>query len=221
MTEDDSSKGPNNQKRLGHTLWSELRANDFVRDIAVGAVLVLVVGVLLFGVSGVWPPLVAVESGSMEPHMSKGDLVFVMEEHRLPAEVSIARTGVATYQTAATHKKYRKFGAYGDVIVFDSNGDGGTPVIHRAHFWVNDSENWYGKANPDYLDGSNCEAIANCPAPHAGFITKGDYNPTYDQVEGRSGPVRPSWIRGTAEVRIPLLGHVRLVVSNWWTEIAS
>lgn len=219
MKEDDSKKGATNQKLLGQSPNTDLHAIGFVRDFAVAVSLVVIVGLLLFGISGVWPPLVAVESGSMEPHMSEGDLVFVIEEHRLSPDTSIGETGISTYQTAAASGNYRKFGAYGDVIVFDSNGNGGTPIIHRAHFWVNDSENWYQKANPEYLDGSNCAAIANCPAPHSGFITKGDYNPTYDQVEERSGPVRPTWVHGTAELRVPLLGHVRLKFSEWWSEI--
>jgi len=39
-------------------------------------------------------------------------------------------------------------------------------------------------------------------------------NDYYDQVKGISEPVRPSWIKGTAEYRIPYLGWVRLTVSG-------
>ena len=76
---------------------------------------------------------------------------------------------------------------------------------------MNESENWYDKANPEMVSGGSCSAIPNCPAPHAGFITKGDNNGRYDQVGSViSEPVKPEWIRGTAEIRIPYLGYVRL-----------
>jgi len=190
----------------------------FVYDVVNSAVAVLLVGALLFAVSGVWPPMVAVESPSMTPHMKTGDLVFVMEETRFPGEGAHDDTGVVTARVGeTTDADYRKFQRQGDVIVYkpDGNGDA-TPIIHRAMFWVNESENWYDKADKQSLGrysacgNSTDEALPNCPAPHAGFITKGDANSRYDQVDQLSGPVKPSWVVGTAEVRIPLLGCIRL-----------
>lgn len=180
-----------------------------VREMLSSALMVAAVGLLLFGVSGVWPPMVAVESGSMEPHMERGDLVFIMDEARLQPDAAYADTGVVPYQ-AGTEVNYRTFGDYGDVIIYAPNGGTQTPIIHRARFWVEEGENWYDRANPDYVHGNSCADIANCPAPQAGFITKGDANGFYDQVSGISGPVRPRWITGTAEVKIPWLGHIRL-----------
>ncbi len=76
-------------------------------------------------------------------------------------------------------------------------------------------ENWYDRANPDYLPGDSCETVPNCPAPHAGFFTKGDNNGMYDQVNAiGASPVKPSWVTGVARVRIPLLGWIRLVFSG-------
>ncbi|MDY6819030.1 MAG: S26 family signal peptidase [Halobacteriales archaeon] len=182
---------------------------QFTREVLSSVLIVALVGILLFGISGVWPPMVAVESGSMTPHMHRGDLVFIMEETRLAPSFATSGVGVVTYRTGET-VEYRKFGDYGDVIVFQPNGATGTPIIHRARFWVNESENWYSKANPEHLTGDSCSAVPNCPAPHAGFITKGDANSEYDQVSNIADIVRPDWIRGTAEVRIPMLGHIRL-----------
>jgi signal peptidase len=88
-----------------------------------------------------------------------------------------------------------------------------TPIIHRARFWVNESENWVanGKADPAHLGSAeSCGQLSQCPAPHAGFITKGDANGRYDQVSGLSEPVKPAWVVGTAEFRIPWLGNIRL-----------
>ncbi|MFB6298043.1 MAG: S26 family signal peptidase [Salinirussus sp.] len=199
--------------RLRWFLNEDRFAVVFVRQL-VGALLVgALIGLVLFAVSGVWPPMVAVESGSMEPEMFRGDLIFVVEEGRFSPAFAHDRTGVVTYRTGA-RVDYRTFDGYGDVIVYRPRGDRGTtPVIHRARFWVNESENWYDKADPDHLAGDSCAEVPNCPAPHAGFVTKGDANQGYDQVNGISPPVRPRWITGTAELRIPELGHIRLALS--------
>ncbi|WP_415379567.1 S26 family signal peptidase [Halosimplex sp. TS25] len=188
----------------------------FVIDVLSSAIAVLLVGVLLFAVSGVWPPMVAVESPSMTPHMKTGDLVFVMEEQRFPGDGAIAGTGVVTAQTGE-RTDYRKFAKTGDVIVYKPDGsESATPIIHRAMFWVNESENWYEKADKQSIGRySECgdtpdDALPNCPAPHAGFVTKGDANGVYDQAQTLSGPVKPAWVVGTAEVRVPKLGCIRL-----------
>jgi len=113
---------------------------------------------------------------------------------------------------------YRKFGGTGDVVVYEPNGNARqTPIIHRAHFWVDAGENWYDRADQSIVDADSCDELRNCPAPHAGFITKGDNQATndyYDQARGISSPVKPEWVRGTAEYRIPYLGWVRLTVSG-------
>jgi len=186
---------------------------QYLMDIAGSAGSVVLVGMLLFAVSGVWPPLVAIESASMEPHIDKGDLVFVMEEERFSGEN--AKHGVVTARQASS---YDRFQQPGDVIVYEPNGsDRRTPIIHRAMFYVEKDEDWYSRADPDAIgDADNCSELANCPAPHDGFITKGDNersNRNYDQVGNAiSPPVKPEWVVGTAEYRVPLLGEIRLRV---------
>jgi signal peptidase len=186
----------------------------FVREVLSSLAVVAIVGLVLFAVSGLWPPMVAIESPSMEPNMVRGDLVFLMEEHRFAGGAAYNGTGVVPFQAGAA-AGYSTFNKYGDVIVYQPDGNGGkTPIIHRARFWVNDSENWYDEANEEYLGGADsCEELANCPAEHGGFITKGDNNGQYDQVgaEPISEPVKPSWITGTAEFKIPWLGEIRLL----------
>jgi signal peptidase len=190
----------------------------FVRDVASSVFAVVLVGFFLFAVSGVWPPLVAVESGSMLPNMQRNDLVFVMEADRFPGPGD--ERGVVTAD-AATGGGYEKFDRPGDVIVYRADGRADrTPIIHRAMLYVEAGENWYDRANPSFVGGADaCEldddpdtdtGLRNCPAPHAGFITKGDNNGNYDQATGLSEPVKPSWVVGTAEFRIPGLGWIRL-----------
>jgi signal peptidase len=184
-----------------------------IRETTLSVGAVVAVGLLLFAISGVWPPMVAVESGSMDPHMQKGDLVFITDTDRFAPDAAVNDTGVVTHETGS-EVGYRKFGGYGSVVVYDDPGSGGPPVIHRAQFWVDAGENWYDRADPDHISADSCESLPNCPAPHAGFVTKGDANGQYDQVNGISEPVKPEWIVGTARVRIPYLGWVRLGVSS-------
>lgn len=186
----------------------------WARELAISAGAVLLIGLLLFALSGVWPPMVAVESGSMEPHMQKGDLVFVAAADRYASDAAFEDTGVVPSERGA-EVAYQKFGDYGDVIIFKPNGGDDTPIIHRAHFWVTEGENWYDRADPAYIGGAtSCEELRNCPSPHDGFITRGDDNSGYDQVQGQSDPVKEEWVIATARVRVPWLGWIRLYVSE-------
>jgi len=189
----------------------------FVREMLSSAAIVLVIGLLLFAISGIWPPMVAIESGSMEPQMQKGDLVFIMDKGRLVPDAAQAGTGVVTYQ-AGQEAGYESFNDYGDVIIYEPGGrEYQTPIIHRAMFWVEEGDNWYDEAEKQHISADSCEELTNCPAPNSGFITKGDNNQFYDQSDSMgpiSDPVKPSWVRGTAEVRVPWLGWVRLQFSG-------
>ncbi|WEL16188.1 Signal peptidase I [Halorhabdus sp. SVX81] len=186
----------------------------FAFDTLSSVLIVVMIGGFLFATSGVWSPVVAVESGSMQPHMDVGDTVFVMEDGRFPGPGSQGESGVVTAHTGRK-TGYRTFGGYGDVIVYQPDGnETATPIIHRAMLWVENEENWYDRADSTAIgNADSCAELVNCPAPHAGFITKGDNtvtNSRYDQVIGISDPVKPKWIVGTAEVGVPWLGQLRL-----------
>jgi signal peptidase len=195
-------------------LWTaETGPLFFLRELGTSAGAVVLVGLLLFGISGVWPPMVAVESGSMEPHMHKGDLVFITAPNRYVSDAAYGDTGVVTAEAGA-EVGYRSFGEPGSVVVYDEPGQGGPPIIHRAEFYVEAGENWYAKADPAFVNADNCRELRNCPAPHAGFVTKGDANGQYDQASGIAAPVKPAWITGIARLRIPYLGWVRLGLAD-------
>jgi signal peptidase len=137
--------------------------------------------------------MVAVESGSMIPHIQIGDIIFVE---------SIDRTNITTYEVGKQNN-YTSFGEYGDVILYRPYGkEGATPIIHRAMYYVE-------KGDYMWADGP--------PAPHAGYITKGDNpktNPLYDQQGSISAyqPVKKEWVIGVARFyRVPLVGYVSLL----------
>ena len=200
-----------------------LRSEDtvvaWIRDLVVSVGIVALIALILFGMSGVWPPLVAVESGSMEPGMQRGDMIFVVEPDRFVSDGAIGDTGVVTYENGSEHG-HSAFGNPGDVIIFRPDGsETATPVIHRAHYWVEEGENWVDERADDRLtNGNSCDAVDACPAPHDGFITHGDANGAYDQIGQTDGAdttvVEPEWIEGKAHYRIPLLGHIRLTLDD-------
>ncbi|MFQ3319825.1 MAG: signal peptidase [Natronomonas sp.] len=217
---DTPADGPNGVVGWLKWFWTtEKPSVIYIRDVVTSVAAVLLIGLVLFGISGIWPPMVAVESGSMEPNMVRGDLVFVVDNDRyVPEEAPMYQgesTGVIPADTAA-ETGHEEFGRNGDVVVYMPNGnDRRTPVIHRAMLWVTDGENWYDRADKSAVGGAdNCDELNHCPAPHAGFITLGDANPQYDQQSTLSAPVRPSWVIGTAEMKVPYLGHVRLAFSG-------
>ena len=185
------------------------------RDVLSSVVLVTIIGVALFAVSGVWPPLVAVESGSMEPNMERGDLVLVVEEDRFTSQLADEHGIVTQRRATALDADHRQFGEPGSVIVYRPDGEDGTPIIHRVAFAVDPGDNWVAMADSAHLGNvDECSDVASCPAQYEGYITRGDANTNYDQVAGQSTVVKPSWIRGRAVSRTPYLGCIRLALSE-------
>ncbi|WP_254762295.1 S26 family signal peptidase [Natrinema marinum] len=170
-----------------------------------------VVACLLFAISGIWPPFVAVESASMEPNIHTGDLLFVVREGRFAGDESVAETGIVPVENGRGSGDER-FGRAGDVIVFRPNGDPSkTPVIHRAYYWVEAS------SQPGLHVQPPLRGDPSLSGPHDGFITRGDANSVYDQIGGNepnTTVVRPDWIVGKAVVRIPWLGNVRPLLES-------
>ncbi|WP_411964020.1 S26 family signal peptidase [Haloferax sp. YSMS24] len=180
-----------------------LVASDVLHTLAV----LFLVGAILFTVTGVWPPMVAVESASMEPHLERGDLVVVTDEGRFTGSAADTH-GVVTVNAS---DGYGRIGADGDVVVYAPPSRDGSPIIHRAVFSVDAGENWYAEANESYVRGADsCAELLNCPAPHAGYITRGDNNDYYDQATGIASPVRPEWVEAKAQFHVPYLGTLRL-----------
>jgi len=160
----------------------------------------IIVGIIAGGgyaITGSWPFMVAVQSGSMEPHIHVGDVIFLL---------SPERKQVITFVEGKS-KGYEMFGNYGDVIVYKPNGNGGTPIIHRAIAYVK-----RGDFIPILIKKNNSYILAysNVRAENDGYITQGDANPIPDQLAGVK-PVKKNWIIGVAVFRIPYIGYVRLI----------
>ncbi|MBN1389503.1 MAG: S26 family signal peptidase [Candidatus Thermoplasmatota archaeon] len=122
-------------------IWNESRS--FIFDF-IGAMIVLLIIIgALYTYTGNWPPLVVVQSGSMEHSdetssvgvIDTGDLVFVK---RLGDGVD-----PVTY-VEGTMSGYRSYDSYGDVIIYRPNGnETRTAIIHRAVIWIEFNSSTY------------------------------------------------------------------------------
>ena len=100
--------------------------------LAVGMIVCLVGAMFIH--TGSMPPLVVVESKSMIHDeggeigsIDAGDLILV---HNQPAD-TIVTFAEATDPNHPSYG-YEQHGMEGDVIIYSKNGEGGTPIIHRA-----------------------------------------------------------------------------------------
>lgn len=148
--------------------------------------LFLILSQIIFGM---WTPMVAVESGSMEPNLNVGDIVFIQSIDRVEIETKY-------------DENYQSFNEYGHIILYKPFGkEEKTPIIHRAMYHVE-------KGEPMWENGPE--------APHNGYITKGD-NPITNRHLDQQGsisynePIKEEWIIGVAKYRIPYIGHIRLL----------
>ena len=224
----------------------ELHLPDTVKDVGIAIGCVVLVFLLTFAYSGNWPPMVVIESGSMEhdnnslyaepgyTHLGTidtGDLVIVKEAEK---------KDIVTY-LEGKDTGYKKYGDYGDVIVYYKNGirekDGQpvTPVIHRAMFWVEvDVENktyhvpeagrtFYNEIDLEQFgDDKLVGTIEGQVLQNSGYVTKGDStgNPHPDQMThfdingNKVQPVEPDWVVGMARGELPWFGLIKLRVTQ-------
>jgi len=132
----------------------------FARDAGVALAVVAAILLGMFAYTGLWPPLVVVESNSMmhsspdnTSHIGAidtGDLVLVKK-------ISVA-SDVKTYMDGYS-SGYKTYGDFGDVIIYRKGGSNGTtPIIHRAIIYL--------EANPDG---------ASYTAPSLEYVPKGKW----------------------------------------------
>ena len=208
-----------------------------LRDVASGIGLVLLTLTALYVASdGAWPPLLAVESGSMmapegeAPYgrlgtIDVGDVVLVRSVDDPRAIRTWAEGGEGAY------------GRPGDVIAFAQDGDrSNTTIIHRAMAWVEvESDGFVGTYRVQWIDGQTLAfgpegiylpalgfderygftPLAGYKPTYSGLITKGDNprtNPAADQAAGVSRLVEPSWIEGKVHGEVPWMGLGKLAL---------
>ena len=111
------------------SFWKGLARDAFIA----GIIVALFLGVL-YAYAGVWPPLVVVESSSMQ-HGDLGSSIGVIDTGDMVFQQSApTRSSIVTYLEGRA-SGYATYGDYGDVIIFRRPGSP-TPVIHRAIMYI-------------------------------------------------------------------------------------
>ncbi len=113
-----SNMADNAPSRDLRSLFAQFRTSEhwavsLARDLLWVVGVVGSIAILLFLICGTWPAVVTIESGSMIPNMNIGDLVVVVEKDRF-GELQTWDDGKIS--------GYKKFGDYGDVIIYRPNG---------------------------------------------------------------------------------------------------
>jgi len=176
-------------------MFEDYHLNDLLKDVVSILAVVAVFLILCQLLFGLWTPMYVVSSGSMEPNMKVGDIIFVKD---------IDRAAAVTNREASVDNSHKKFNGQGDVILYYPYGNTRQiPIIHRAMYYVESGQ-------PMWDGGPN--------APHSGYMTKGDNlltNPLLDQQTSISAgqPVKEEWIIGTSQFKIPYIGKLRLIFS--------
>ncbi|MBI5000227.1 MAG: S26 family signal peptidase [Euryarchaeota archaeon] len=108
----------------------------FLKDIFIAFVLVVIVLGALVAYSGVWPPVVVIESGSMQ-HSKTESFVGVIDTGDMVLVKKVTQRWEVTPYIEARERGYSQYGASGDVVIYHKLGNRDeTPIIHRAVAWV-------------------------------------------------------------------------------------
>jgi signal peptidase len=105
---------------------------SLVQDVVVAIVVVAIVLLSLWAYGGRWPPMVVVESESMQ-HSHDESSVGVIDTGDLTLVRTLDKAGPIVTWVEGRSTGHRTYDDYGDVIVYHKNGlTQTTPIIHRA-----------------------------------------------------------------------------------------
>ena len=109
---------------------SEIMA--LVQDVVVALIVVAIVLGSLYVYGGRWPPMVVVESESMQ-HDDELSFMGVIDTGDLTLVRTLENAGAPVTWVEGRETDYQTYGEFGDVIIYHKNGQfQTTPIIHRA-----------------------------------------------------------------------------------------
>lgn len=214
-----------------------------LRILLIAIIVVALIFIALFAYSGIWPPIVVVESGSMQHGnqwqygvINTGDIVVVQKV----ASISNIITYLQGRETG-----YKTYGDYGNVIIYIAPD--GESIIHRAMFyvtWNGTTPQILGENNASFLNVSGEDVIIedigyshrnllvdlSSYVGHAGFVTMGDHNlalappskfqgyVVYEAADENVGIssslVTMNMVEGVAHGWLPWFGDIKLIVTG-------
>jgi signal peptidase len=183
----------------------------WVREVCLAGGLITALIATLVLMTGSWPPMVVIESGSMMHEeegnvgaIDPGDLVLVMSNERTTV-VSYAEA-VQPGNPAEGHESH---GMPGDVIIYRKNGGEMTPVIHRVLLRASAEQT----ATPDRAASDPCVG------------TGGSFDPVSTDADGKAGTCVLTWsVPGTlvydvesinVEIDYACANGSNLQITNW------
>jgi signal peptidase len=104
------------------------------RDAIVAGLIVAVILGAMYLYAGVWPPLVVVESSSMQHSDDVSSLGVIDTGDMVFQQAATTRESIVTYLEGRANG-YATYGDFGDVIIFRKAGSA-TPIIHRAIMYI-------------------------------------------------------------------------------------
>jgi len=133
-------RSPSGRRELGKSLKPEpepgrpliIKERSFIYDILGAAIILLVLIGSLYTYTGNWPPLVVVQSGSMQ-HSDSRSYLGAIDTGDLVLVKSLGNDDRIVPYVEGKQTDHRTYGSWGDVIVFKPNGDEDrTAIIHRC-----------------------------------------------------------------------------------------
>jgi signal peptidase I len=123
-----SGTAPSGKKPI---YWRARDSLFFEPLLALAIIVVLLVS--LFAYTQNWPPIYVVESSSMQ-HGSSDQLGLINTGDLVLAQKTSA--SAVTPYVSGVQTGYSTYGEFGDVILYWPNGQGSTPIIHRAILYL-------------------------------------------------------------------------------------
>lgn len=113
----------------------------FMRDAGIALVFVASILLAMYAYTGLWPPLVVVESNSMMHSEENVSYVGVIDTGDLVLVKSVDSASDIEAYIDGYSSGHSTYGDYGDVVIYRVNGNElGTPIIHRAIIYLETNE---------------------------------------------------------------------------------
>ena len=166
----ESEKGESHGiSKVANKTWFLFK--NFVKHLAIVVFFFTVTLVLLWGFTGNWPPVVVVKSGSMMHHstdsrigaVDTGDLIFFRN-----VDESVVRDVTSSW----VERKEKRYGTWGDVLIFEKNGVEEDLLIHRAVVWLEVNLTHY---NANTYDGATYDIPSMNLYGQSGTVMIPDY----------------------------------------------
>jgi signal peptidase len=148
--DEDEDQDEEEEKPFTSAAW------DIIKDVAIAFIIVIIIISSIYIYTGNWPPVVVVESDSMQ-HSDTESFLSVIDTGDLVLVQRIeSRSDVVTYMEGVRTGHWT-YDEPGDVLIYKKNGfpqSQVTPVIHRALIYLRYNESGYHERSGIIYNGS-------------------------------------------------------------------